>query len=204
LYYIQWAKSCVRFLNKYDRQGTSPAYYLRRHAARSGHDRPFYKLRLQKFPILLQTNTETYRHQHLLAELIKKSDLSILCSGWIKLPGLKDLLPAIDSALENGAKIIVYSNLKQTLDGVAGELASRSALTHHMVDDTKRALHTKIYYFETGEQYTAVIGSANITKGGLSGNEELSVRLAGTKGDQLYHELQQYLQSLASMKFAKR
>ena len=154
--------------------------------------------------MLLQTNTETYRHKHLLAELIKKSELSILCSGWIKLPGLKDLFPAIDSALENGAEIIVYSNLKQTLDGVAGELASRSGLTHHMVDDTRRALHTKIYYFETGEQYTAVIGSANITKGGLSGNEELSVRLAGTKGDQLYHQLQQYLQSLASMKFARR
>jgi phosphatidylserine/phosphatidylglycerophosphate/cardiolipin synthase-like enzyme len=154
--------------------------------------------------MILQTNTETYRHKHLLAELIKKSDLSILCSGWIKLPGLEDLLPAIDSALANGAKIIVYSNLKQTLRGVTEALASRSALTHYIVDDSKRALHTKIYYFETDEQYTAVIGSANITKGGLSGNEELSVRLAGTKGDQLYHQLQQYLQSLTSMKFAKR
>jgi HKD family nuclease len=154
--------------------------------------------------MLLQTNTETYRHKHLLTEFIKKSDLSILCSGWIKLPGLKDLLPAIDSALKSGAKIIVYSNLEQTLDGVAEELASRSALTHNIVDDSKRALHTKIYYFQTGEQYTAVIGSANITKGGLSRNDELSVRLAGTKGDQLYHQLQQYLQSLASMNFAKR
>jgi HKD family nuclease len=154
--------------------------------------------------MLLQTNTEKYKHKHLLAELIKKSDLSILCSGWIKLPGLKDLLPAIDSALEKGAKIIFYSNLEQTLDGVTEELASRSALTHHIVDDSKRALHTKIYYFETGERYTAVIGSANITKGGLNGNEELSVRLGGTKGDQLYHQLHQYLQNLASMKFVRR
>lgn len=154
--------------------------------------------------MLLQTNTETYKHKHLLAELIKKSDLSILCSGWIKLPGLKDLLPAIDSALKSGAKIIVYSNLEQTWDGVAEELALRRGLAHHIVNDAKRALHTKIYYFESDEQYTAVIGSANITKGGLSGNEELSVRVAGTRGDQLYHQLQQYLQSLASMKFVRR
>lgn len=150
----------------------------------------------------LQTNTGTYKHKHLLAELIKKSDLSILCSGWIKLPGLQVLLPAIDSALARGAKILVYSNLEQTLDGVTEALASRSALKHQIVDGSKRALHTKIYYFETGEEYTAVIGSANITKGGLAGNEELSIQLVGIKGDQLYHQLQQYLQSVASMKFA--
>jgi HKD family nuclease len=154
--------------------------------------------------MFLQTNTETHSHEHLLADLIKKSDLSVLCSGWIKLPGLEDLLPAIDSALANGAKIIVYSNQKQTLKGVKKELVSRGALTHHIVDDSKRALHTKLYYFETGEQYTAVVGSANITKGGLSGNEELSVKLTGTKGDHLYHQLQQYLQSLASMEFDVR
>lgn len=154
--------------------------------------------------MLLQTNTKSFSHTHLLAELIKKSELSILCSGWISLAGLEKLLPAIDSALAVNAKIIVYSNLEQTLDGVTEKLASRSALTHHIVDGSDRKLHTKIYYFETSEQYTAVIGSPNITKGGLIGNEELSVRLAGTKGDQLYHQLQQYLQSLASMKFAKR
>jgi phosphatidylserine/phosphatidylglycerophosphate/cardiolipin synthase-like enzyme len=154
--------------------------------------------------MLLQTNTGKYKHQDLLAELIKTSDLSILCSGWIKPPGLKDVLPAIDAALANGATIIVYSNLKQTWKGVPEALASRGTLTHHIVDDDTRALHTKIYYFETSDQYTAVIGSANITKGGLSGNEELSVRLNGTKGDQLYHQLQEYLQSLASLKLLKR
>jgi HKD family nuclease len=152
--------------------------------------------------MILQTNSGKRKHKHLLAELISKSELSILCSGWIKLPGLKELLPAIDSALANGAKVTLYSNLEQTWEGVAEALSSRSALTHHMIDGSVRALHTKIYYFETGNQYTAVIGSANITKGGLSGNEELSVQMNGIKGDQLYHQLQGYLQSLASMKFA--
>src|SRR4051812_1587961 len=132
--------------------------------------------------MILQTNAGKYKHQHLLAELVRKSELSILCSGWIKLPGLKDVLPAIDYALASGAKIIVYSSLKQTMEGVAQALSSRVSLKHRIVDDT-RALHTKIYYFETGNEYTAVIGSANITKGGLCRNEELSVQVNGTKGD---------------------
>lgn len=150
--------------------------------------------------MILQTNNGKRKHKHLLAALIRSSHLSILCSGWIKLPGLNELLPAIDSALANGAKIILYSNLEQTWKGVAEALSSRQGLTHHMVDGSIRALHTKIYYFETGDQYTAVIGSANITKGGLTSNEELSVQMNGVKGDQLYMQLQGYLQTLALMK----
>lgn len=111
-------------------------------------------------------------------------------------------MPSIDSALANGAIITVYSNLKETLEGVAPVLASRTGLTHRMVGPRSRALHTKIYYFESGDQYTAVIGSANITKGGLSANEELSVTMQGTRGDSLFLDLQRYLATLAAMKFA--
>ncbi len=152
--------------------------------------------------MLLQTNSGKRKHVHVLSELIKKSEVSILCSGWIKLPGLADLLPSIDAALANGAAIMVYSNLKETLEGVAPALAARTGLTHRMVGPGSRALHTKIYYFESGDEYTAVIGSANITKGGLSTNEELSVTMRGTRDDSLFRELQQYLATLAAMKFA--
>lgn len=81
-------------------------------------------------------------------------------------------------------------------------LASRAGLTHRMVGPHSRALHTKIYYFASGDAYTAVIGSANITKGGLRANEELSVTMRGTRGDSLFLDLQQYLATLAAMKFA--
>jgi len=151
--------------------------------------------------MLLQTNSGKRRHVDLLSELINKSKVSILCSGWIKLPGLEDLLPSIDAALARGATVIVYSNLTETKEGVAPALASRTGLTHRMVGRGSRALHTKIYYFETDDAYTAVIGSANITKGGLSTNEELSVVLRGIQGDPVFLELQKYLQIIANMKF---
>lgn len=152
--------------------------------------------------MLLQTNSGKRKHVHLLSDLIKKSEVSILCSGWIKLPGLEALLPSIDAAIANGAAITVYSNLKDTKEGVVPALASRTGLIHRMVGPHSRALHTKIYYFESGDEYTAMIGSANITKGGLSANEELSVTMRGARGDPLFLELQQYLTTLAAMKFA--
>lgn len=152
-------------------------------------------------PMHLQTNSGKRKHVHLLSELIEASEVSILCSGWIKLPGLEALLPAIDVALANGAAITVYSNLKETLEGVAPALASRTGLTHRMVGPRSRALHTVIYYFETGDAYTAVIASANITQGGLSANGELSVMMQVTRGDSLSLDLQQYLTALAAMNF---
>jgi phosphatidylserine/phosphatidylglycerophosphate/cardiolipin synthase-like enzyme len=152
--------------------------------------------------MLLQTNSGKRKHVHLLSELIRRSEVSILCSGWVKLPGLEELLPSIDAALAKGAAITVYSNPKETLEGVAPALASRAGLTHRVVSRRSRALHTKLYYFESGDEYTAVIGSANITKGGVSGNEELSVTIRGMRGDPLFLDLQQYLAALAAMKFA--
>lgn len=152
--------------------------------------------------MLLQTNTETNTHGELLAALIENARLSVLCSGWIKLSGLDVLRPAIEAALSKGAEIVVYSNRKDTKRGVAGELAKLAArgLTHHIIDHPTRALHTKIYYFESGDRYTVLIGSANITGGGLRSNEELSVHLTGTKGDQLSHQVQSYLDKLASLR----
>ena len=154
--------------------------------------------------MLLQTNTETHTHGDVLAELIENASLSILCSGWIKLSGLEVLRPAIEAALSKGARIVVYSNRKDTKRGVAGALAKlakhgKQGLTHHVIDDPKPTLHTKIYYFESGDRYTALIGSANITEGGLKCNEELSVHLTGTTGDQLFHQIQAYLHRLASL-----
>lgn len=57
-------------------------------------------------------------------------------------------------------------------------------------------LHSKLYYFETGETYTALIGSANITKGGLATNHELSVRFAGSIGDEKHRQLTSYIAAL--------
>jgi len=144
----------------------------------------------------LQRNTGRKNHRQLLDELIRRSERCVLCSGWLKHAGLKLLLPAIDDAIARGAQVLVYSNRQHTEAEAATALYAREGVRHMIADDEIRYLHTKLYYFENGERYTAVIGSANITKGGLVDNEECSVVLSGKIGDAGQAEIDAYLTAL--------
>lgn len=62
----------------------------------------------------------------------------------------------------------------------------------------KTYLHTKLYCFETGERYSAIVGSANITKGALTSNEEFSYAPSGVKGDFQHQQLAAHLEHLDS------
>jgi HKD family nuclease len=148
--------------------------------------------------MIVQRNVGNDNHGKVLAAFIGESERMVLCSGWLDYPGLELLLPSLDLALARGAAIRVYSNKKHTKAGAARALAKRSAITHVIADNTRRYLHTKLYYFENGDSYTAMIGSANLTKGGLGCNEELSLVLNGSHGDAGHAQITQYLAELAA------
>ncbi|MDH6149325.1 MULTISPECIES: phospholipase D-like domain-containing protein [Paraburkholderia] len=136
-------------------------------------------------------------HAAVLTELVLSSDRIVLCSGWMKLDGLQLLLPAIDEAIDkNNASITIYSNRENTYPGVREELSTRK-LQHVIVYKEDYYLHSKIFYFESNGKYTAVIGSANITRGGLETNEEMSVKISGVIGDSEHPKVAAYLQHLA-------
>lgn len=146
--------------------------------------------------MLLQLNANKDNHRKVLADLIKRSEISVLCSGWLKYAGLKHLLPAIDHALKNKSQITIYSNKKHTDSGAVESLKSRKSILHIVVDDSAKYLHSKVYYFESAGEYKVIIGSANITSGGLISNEELSVSLVGTIGDYQNNQIKEYLARL--------
>lgn len=137
-------------------------------------------------------------HRAAIVDLIRSSKKIVISSGWMKLDGLDRLMPAIDHALSlNAACIVIYSNEEHTPDSVVSALSERD-VRHVVVPTSHFYLHSKIYYFEQEHRYTAIIGSANITHGGLTKNEELSVRLDGTVGDEQHRELARYLDHLSS------
>jgi len=146
--------------------------------------------------IKLTHNLKTANHQELLASLIASSEESVLCSGWIKPEGILALAPAIEEAIIKNAKITIFSDQGHTKKNSAGIIANWPAVTHLMAGKRHGTLHSKIYYFQTGNEYTAVIGSANITKGGLSASQELSVHLNGKVGDALQKEIRAHLNEL--------
>lgn len=146
----------------------------------------------------IQRNVGKDNHRKLFASLISESERSVLCSGWLKYSGLKLLLPSIDDAINKGARIVVYSNDQHTEPEAADALALRPALQHVIASGAHRYLHTKLFYFLKGENYTAVIGSANLTEGGLVKNEELSIIISGKKSDLTQEQLEDYVLELST------
>lgn len=148
--------------------------------------------------IRLANNSKHRDHLTLLASLIEKSEESVLCSGWIKPEGIQALSSAIEEALRKKAKISIISNKSHTKGNSAKIIAKWPNVTHLMANKNHGTIHSKIYYFQTGDFYNAVIGSANITQGGLSSSDELSVHLSGLVGDDIQKEIREYLDVMQS------
>lgn len=149
--------------------------------------------------MLFQKNCGKNNHKKLLLDLLQRSEVSILCSGWLKHDGLVELLPSIDYGLSNQAAITVYSNAEHTDEKAIATIACRPEIKHFLVSKQSRYLHTKLYYFQRGDEYTAIIGSANITYGGLVRNEELSVRMEGGIDDIQHRQILEYLNGLRKL-----
>ena len=144
------------------------------------------------------TNAGSDDHGKLINQLILSSSTIVMCSGWIKLEGIREILPSLDKAIrKNNAKITIFSNKKHTEAAVHRVLKKYDNIRHIILDNTQKYLHSKIYYFQCGTKFTTIIGSANITKGGLLSNEELSVKFSGQCDTQEHNDVIQYFNAIS-------
>jgi HKD family nuclease len=138
-------------------------------------------------------------HSHLatIKKALADAHIISMCSGHLKFGGIKAIADELKQAVDRGARVIFYSNDKHTEQDAADELATLG-VEHIVVDHSRSYLHTKLYYFETADRYSAIVGSANITKAALTSNEELSYVVDGVKGDPQHQQLAAYLEHLDS------
>jgi len=141
----------------------------------------------------LITNRGKTNHRKLIVDLIKSSKEVIIFSGWMTEDGFKKLLPSFEEAIKNGAKITIFTNEKHTKLDPKTNLKAYGIC--HVLAKSK-TLHSKIYYFQNNSLFTAVIGSANMTNGGLVSSEELSVKLEGKIDSPEHEEIYNYLKDL--------
>lgn len=142
----------------------------------------------------LINNLNSSNHLEKLIDLISKYDAIILCAGWVKMDGVELISESLRLAVERGANITVVSNEANT-EPLCVEHLKHIKVNHFLPKKGKkvRYFHTKLYYFEDKDQYACIIGSANITKGALTNNEELSVFISGAIGDQNHIEIAPYI-----------
>lgn len=141
-------------------------------------------------------NNENSNHADKINALIQDSAKIVLYSAWLKGNGLEQILPALKQAMANHAKITLISNAKHTYksaEKILKPYVKSNAIKFYQIQDTVKYFHSKLYLFEKSDNYTTMIGSVNLTKGGLIDNEELSVMFKGKIGDENYVKLMDYI-----------
>ncbi len=148
--------------------------------------------------IELNLNTKNQNHQGLLSSLVENSEESILCSGWLKVEGVRRLEPSIRKAVSKKFSVSIISNAAHTQKRAANLIKKWPSVQHFMITKDTRTLHSKVYYFRAGRNFTAIVGSANITEGGLVSSDEASLKISGTVEDDFHGEIKSYLDDLVS------
>ena len=145
----------------------------------------------------LITNSGKKNHRALIQKLILSSEKIIICSGWMKVHGLLKLLPSLKETIKkNNASITFFTNENHTESEAIELLREILQINHILIPKNKKTLHSKIYYFQNRNQFTAIIGSANVTVGGLIESEELSIEIKGTLQSKEHLEIKEYLNTL--------
>lgn len=135
-------------------------------------------------------------HEVELKKLLLIADKIILCSGWLLNDGVRLIEDALKTVISKNVPVLMYSSVKHTEKKEIKKLKKFSNFTHKTLSQETGKIHTKLYYFEHGSTFTAIVGSANITKGGLIMNKELSIKFEDLIGSENHSEILSYIKSL--------
>ncbi len=104
--------------------------------------------------------------------------------AWAKRSGLGRVWDAIAEFRDNGGKVLLVVGVSEggaTKEGL--ELALRAADESYVFHDPKRTFHPKVYLASRGGKRSLLVGSSNLTAGGLSWNYEASMWMDWDAGE---------------------
>lgn len=121
-------------------------------------------------------------HATIISEGITAADQVVICVAFLKKSGLALIRNSLEAALKKGAtvKIVVGTDFFLTepdaLQGIFDLCAPHQKNASLFLCETASAtFHPKIYYWSKNGTAQVIVGSANLTAGGLKENIEVSV-----------------------------
>lgn len=132
-------------------------------------------------------NHDEKDHLDTIRRMLKSATDFTCLVAFAKSSGFKELVPHVKGRLEKGmsATFVVGLDFYQTDPWVLQILhawTKRYDFTLYVSAPTLRNFHPKIYVFRYGDgTCRAIIGSANLTSGGLTSNCEASIIMSGTR-----------------------
>lgn len=120
-------------------------------------------------------------------------------TAYIKATAVQRLIPAFEKLLDTDGVAEIIFSLDFGLSDPDGirlllELHQRRPdFGYYAFSDPRvgrhRAFHSKMYLLEEGGSFAAVVGSSNLTQGGLADNEEVNVAVEGTMPESFFNAL---------------
>jgi len=144
-------------------------------------------------------NEKNKDHANLICGLIDKSVKIMICSSHFKKDILELPSSPIKVASDRNVSVEIMSNRQNTKPETINEIKQYAGISLFVTLKRSSYLHSKIYYFEHENGFTALIGSANLTKGALSTNEELSVLIEDKLNSPQHEEIINYFKRLNSV-----
>ncbi|MEQ7992695.1 phospholipase D-like domain-containing protein [Xanthomonas hortorum] len=139
-----------------------------------------------KSSVELVVNGTQVAHVDALLDLLERAEHLDCMVAFAKSSALKSLLKPLTKALERGmtARFAVGLSFHLTEPAMLRKLMSLRK-EHQLalyLSDTKATFHPKIYAFSDSVRSTVLVGSANLTSGGLADNYEASVLVTDPDG----------------------
>lgn len=149
---------------------------------------------------LINNNSED-NHFKIFQQLFKEADEVMIMVAFLKFSGLKKLEHLLK--LPKRCEIIVGANfgltepkaLKMILNW-GKETGTITGFINRL--DSKEVFHPKMYLFRKGKEAHIIVGSANLTGGGLVDNNECSLYSKCTIRDGIWKDTKQYFEDCCS------
>ncbi len=139
--------------------------------------------------VQLVLNEESQGHGTIIEKLIFEAEHMICMVAFAKQSAYTLIKDVLHSALKKGlkAKMAVGLDFHITEPAVLTQLLAltRKHAFELYISNSNCAFHPKIYAFQRSSEYSIVVGSANLTHGGLYGNYEASTLIDDQGGEMM-------------------
>lgn len=150
----------------------------------------------ERYSMRLLTNGQSSHHFSELWRCFAEAQEVSVVVAFLSKYGYKSVEPILAKAVEKAKSVEFFCGLDgyitdpEALDSLFRMLGKNRRPNHKLfvVETTDKTFHPKIYRFRIGGSLTMVIGSANLTTGGLTDNWEASVVIEGDEADSIESE----------------
>lgn len=153
---------------------------------------------------IINNNDASKNHFTVISECIQKYNSIYIAIAFLKESGLKNLIDEVRKALSAGKEIKIIAGQNFALTEPNALKILRKTFESHpsaklYLSRFKAAInifHPKIYLFKSNKDCCIISGSANLTQGGLTTNDEVSLLLKCRDSDMVWIDVKSYFDTL--------